>query len=305
MPTVLVVDDSAVDRRLVAEYLKEDQELKLQYAVHGADALEKMEAEVPDLVVTDLIMPEVDGLELVAAVRQRYPLVPVILMTSKGSEEIVVRALQSGAASYVPKHTFARRLLSTVRNVLAVSGRQRRHSRLMECMTRTECAFELENKAALVHPMVTYLQERATHLGVCDESDATRIGVALEEALANALYHGNLEVGSELRGEDDQAYHALIAERCQVPPFCDRRVHVRVKLSREEAVFVIRDEGDGFDPASLPDPTDPANLEKASGRGLLLMRAFMDDVHYNDQGNAVTLTKRRPPEAAESETASC
>jgi CheY-like chemotaxis protein/anti-sigma regulatory factor (Ser/Thr protein kinase) len=297
MPTVLVVDDSAVDRRLVAEYLKVDQDLHLEYAVHGAEALEKMESQLPDLVVTDLIMPEVDGLELVAAVRNRYPLVPVILMTSKGSEEIVVRALQSGAASYVPKHTFARRLLSTVQNVLAVSRRQRRHSRLMECLTKTRCVFQLENKAALVHPMVTYLQERATHLGVCDESDATRIGVALEEALANALYHGNLEVGSELRGEDDQAYHSLIAQRCQTPPYCHRRVHVRAELSRDEALFAIRDEGNGFDPASLPDPTDPANLEKASGRGLLLMRAFMDDVGYNDAGNEVTLIKRRaaPP----------
>ena len=61
---------------------------------------------------------------------------------------------------------------------LAVSSRRRGHSRLMECLTNTECAFELENKSVLVHPMVTYLQERATHLGVCDDSDATRIGVA-------------------------------------------------------------------------------------------------------------------------------
>ena len=46
-------------------------------------------------------------------------------------------------------------------------------------------------------------------------------------------------------------------------------------------------------PAALPDPTDPTNLENASGRGLLLMRTFMDEVKYNDSGNAVTLTKRR------------
>jgi anti-sigma regulatory factor (Ser/Thr protein kinase) len=56
--------------------------------------------------------------------------------------------------------------------------------------------------------------------------------------------------------------------------------------------FVIRDEGPGFDPASLPDPTDPENIEKACGRGLLLMRTFMDKVDYNRTGNQVTLTKR-------------
>ncbi len=56
---------------------------------------------------------------------------------------------------------------------------------------------------------------------------------------------------------------------------------------------MIRDQGRGFDPNSLPDPTDPANLEKAAGRGVLLMRSFMDEVSYNDRGNSVTLVKRR------------
>ena len=56
---------------------------------------------------------------------------------------------------------------------------------------------------------------------------------------------------------------------------------------------MIRDEGEGFDPATLPDPTDPANLEKASGRGILLMRTFMDEIVYNNQGNSVLLTKHR------------
>ena len=297
MPSVLVVDDLPADRHLVAEYLKDDA-FELRFAANGAEALEKLEQATPDLVVTDLMMPEVDGLELVRACRSRYPLVPVILMTSQGTEETVVQALQQGAASYVPKHAFPRRLVSTVRNVLAVSGRRRVHTRLMECMDWTECAFALKNNSALIHPLITYLQERTSDLDVCDESDRTRIGVALEEALANALYHGNLEVGSELRGEDDKGYHALIVERLNTSPYRDRKIHVETTMSREHATFVVRDEGTGFDPSSLPDPTDPANLEKASGRGLLLMRTFMDEVAYNGEGNAVVLTKRRRPDAA-------
>jgi anti-sigma regulatory factor (Ser/Thr protein kinase) len=117
--------------------------------------------------------------------------------------------------------------------------------------------------------------------------------VALEEALANALYHGNLEVSSSLREDDDRAYYALVEQRVRESPYRDRRIHVEAKLSREQAVFVIRDEGCGFDPALLPDPTDPANLEKSSGRGVLLMRTFMDEVCYNNVGNQVTLCKRR------------
>jgi anti-sigma regulatory factor (Ser/Thr protein kinase) len=63
-------------------------------------------------------------------------------------------------------------------------------------------------------------------------------------------------------------------------------------LSRSEAVFVIRDEGPGFDIASLPDPTSPECLELPHGRGLMLMRTFMNEVSYNATGNEVRLVKR-------------
>ena len=63
-------------------------------------------------------------------------------------------------------------------------------------------------------------------------------------------------------------------------------------ISETEATFVVRDEGPGFDVASLPDPTDPENLTKASGRGVILMRTLMDEVHYSTAGNTVTMIKR-------------
>jgi CheY-like chemotaxis protein len=295
MTTILVVDDSRGDRRLVGEVLKRDGDLDVEYAVHGADALAKMEHALPELVVTDLLMPRVNGLELVAAIRSKYPLVPVILTTSKGSEEVAVQALQQGAASYVPKRTLAWDLLDTVHSVLAVSCRERGHTRLMGCMTKSDSAFALDNDYTLFGPLVTYLQEEVARMGLCDEAERTRVGVALEEALANALYHGNLEVGSELREADGKAYYGLVEERRRQKPYRDRRIHVQATLSREEASVVVRDEGSGFDPSALPDPTFPADLEKVSGRGVLLMQTFMDEVVYNDVGNAVTLTKRCDP----------
>ena len=292
MVTILAVDDSAVDRRLVGGLLENEADFHVEYAAHGVEALEKLDRDVPDLVVTDLMMPRMNGLELVTAIRRQHPLVPVILMTSKGSEEIAVEALQRGAASYVPKRSLAERLLDTIHKVLAVSGGERRRSRLIGCIARSEYTFVLENDCDLFRPLVTYLQENITNMDVCDDPECTRVGVALEEALTNALYHGNLDVGSELRGEDDQAYYALIEKRLQEPAYRDRRIRVDATLSRDRATFVVRDEGLGFDPSTLPDPTDPANIEKACGRGVLLMRTFMDDVIYNDVGNVVTLTKR-------------
>ena len=77
MPTVLVVDDSASDRDLAGRVLEEDARLAVEYATDGEDALAKMAAASVDLILTDLVMPRMDGLELVAAIRTKFPLVPV------------------------------------------------------------------------------------------------------------------------------------------------------------------------------------------------------------------------------------
>src|SRR5262249_19808846 len=81
-------------------------------------------------------------------------------------------------------------------------------------------------------------------------------------------------------------------------PYRSRRVHVTARESPAEAVYVIRDEGPGFDPSKLPDPTDPANLERVTGRGLLLIRTFMDEVHHNPKGNEITMVNRADVGAA-------
>src|SRR5688500_5446588 len=102
MATVLVVDDSAVDRRLVAGLLKQSN-LQVEMAETGREALDCLRATPIDLVVTDLQMPELDGLGLVRHVRDHGPHVPVILITAHGSEDLAIEALHAGAASYVPK----------------------------------------------------------------------------------------------------------------------------------------------------------------------------------------------------------
>jgi CheY-like chemotaxis protein/anti-sigma regulatory factor (Ser/Thr protein kinase) len=299
MVRVMVVDDSPVDRRLVGGLLAKNQHFQVEYATSGTEALAALRRAPVDVVVTDLVMPQMDGLALVAAVKRQFPLVPIVLMTSQGTEEIAVRALQEGASSYVPKRALAQELLDTVQNVVAVSGQRRSQELLFHSMLRNECEFSLSNDCGLIPPLVNHFQETLAGLGVCDDSDRIRVGIALEEALANALYHGNLEVNSDLLNADYAEYHRLVEERLRSPPYCDRRIRVLARMSRAEAVFTIRDDGPGFQPADLPDPCAPANLDRVSGRGVLLMRTFMDDVAYNDSGNEVTLVKRAGPVRSE------
>lgn len=94
------------------------------------------------------------------------------------------------------------------------------------------------------------------------------VRLALEEALVNAIKHGN--------GSDPQ-----------------KRVRVSWQITDEKVRIVIEDEGTGFDLRGVPDPTEDENLEKPCGRGIMLMRAFLDGVEYNERGNRVVLEKNR------------
>jgi hypothetical protein len=150
----------------------------------------------------------------------------------------------------------------------------------------------LENDTSLVSALVSYLGQIVGGMPFFGPAAHLRICTAIEEAVLNALYHGNLEVDSNLRQDDDRAYEELAARRRHESLYQDRRIHVRSDVSESGAVYVIRDEGPGFDPSTLPDPRDPANLLRPFGRGVLLMRTFMDDVEFNEHGNEVTLVKR-------------
>jgi CheY-like chemotaxis protein/anti-sigma regulatory factor (Ser/Thr protein kinase) len=291
--TVLVVDDAAVDRRMTGAIIENNLGWRVEYAENGASALAAMERETPRLVLTDLRMPGMDGLELVTAVRDKYPSVPVVLMTAYGNEEIAIQALRAGAASYVPKKSLDHDLAPTLEQVMAAAQTERRQQRLLQGLANTESHFVLENDRTLIPALVVLIQEYLVRLGLCDQTDRIRVGVALEEALLNAILHGNLELNSALRQQGDDPYYRLADERRQQSPYRDRQVHFTYKLSRSEAVFAIRDEGPGFDPDTLPDPTDPTNLGQIGGRGLLLIRTFMDEVTFSKKGNQITLIKRR------------
>jgi anti-sigma regulatory factor (Ser/Thr protein kinase) len=152
------------------------------------------------------------------------------------------------------------------------------------------------NDPQLVASLITQFHDDLLAVGVCDSRAAGHVSIALEEAILNAIYHGNLEISSELKENGDEPFLALARERRSLAPYCSRSVRVLSRVTPRWATFVIVDEGKGFNAANLPDPTDPENLLRPSGRGVLLMRAFMDDVRYNTTGNRVTMVKLRSAE---------
>jgi anti-sigma regulatory factor (Ser/Thr protein kinase) len=134
----------------------------------------------------------------------------------------------------------------------------------------SELVLELPNDIRSIGHAVDYVMERCS--ACCEQARMLDLNlrVGLTEALSNAMLYGNAE---------DPA----------------KRVRVEIVIAGSEITARITDEGSGFDPDEVPDPTTPANVVKTRGRGIFLMRSLLDEVTFNAQGNSVTLVLRLEP----------
>jgi len=296
MSTALIVDDSLIDQRLAGHTLEKGLGLKIIYAANGREAIRAIREEPPDIVVTDMQMPEMDGLELVEAVRREYPTMPVVLMTAVGSEELAAAALRGGASSYVPKRYLRDDLVKVVQHQLMLADFAQ-GSPVIHCVQEIRTDFVLRNESDQIAPVVRYLQDELLRVGMFCETTIMNVGLALEEAITNAMQHGNLELGSFAADAGGGSLAAAWQRRCREPPYCDRRIHITASLTPREARYTVRDEGDGFEVSMLPDLSDPTNLEQCRGRGLVLIHAFMDQVIHGQSGREITMIKRRGEDA--------
>ena len=288
---LLVVDDSPVERHRIRFLLQQQMPHALvTFAENGQMAVESLSAFTPDLIVSDMRMPEMNGLELVKQLQATRQNIPVILMTGYGSEAIAVQALHAGASSYVPKSELESNLVPTVDNLLSISQVRQNRRRVLEHLTSAEVRYTIENDATLVTALVSHILDQVLAMKLLEGQKLTRIGVALQEALSNAIHHGNLELDSDLRQEDEIHYYALGERRRRQSPFRERRVSVIATLSQREVRFTVADEGPGFDFERLLNSSENFDFDRIGGRGLLLIRSFMDQLSFNHRGNELTMT---------------
>lgn len=135
---------------------------------------------------------------------------------------------------------------------------------------REKIEFEFPSALSLMHSILDYLMKRVEQVGVVDVQNSN-LFVALDEAFVNAIKHGNKFDANKI-------------------------VRISAEVSPTEARFTIEDEGEGFNVSEIPDPTNPENLFKSSGRGVLFIHNIMDEVSYNSRGNRLTMVKRNENE---------
>jgi len=280
---LLIVDDTDVDLMLM-EGLLNAPGFTIVTAGDGFQALEKITEWSIDLILTDLQMPRMDGLELVHEVRKNHPDIPVILTTGKGSEDIAEKALLAGASSYIPKSKLSAMLESTVKEVLDLLSSASVADGLFDESFGSRFQFELKPDPTLIPKLVDLCQRMLHALTPLDRIDRLRVAIAVDQAIQNSFYRGNLEIPPEQRIDlRDLSTIELIEERLAEEKYSKRRVNVGFNINRRRFSIRIEDDGPGFD------SSDAGNWDETSNRGTVLMHSFMDTVSYNRKGNVVKM----------------
>ncbi|MEZ6119111.1 MAG: ATP-binding protein [Pirellulaceae bacterium] len=203
-----------------------------------------------------------------------------------------LNALDAGAATYVPKSNMPKTLADTVEQVLSLVDVRRSKERLIQLTTNTRHQFHLETDPALIPPLLDLIRETLEQLHFGDPSIVRHVNLAVEEALLNAILHGNLGLAPD---EHQDARHALREEKLekwlhdQRKSAGDKRIRFAMDVTKHKVQFVIRDEGQGFDTSKIQEANQPEHLSQDAGRGLTLIRNFMSEVAFNDTGNEIRM----------------
>jgi len=257
---ILIVDNNDELRVLLEQALG-----RLGHAVivtgEREKALRRDDLDSFDLIISDLSEAEVNG-EPISELHRKHLVTPLgERFTGPG----LIKAFKMGAANYLRMPYNRDELRQIVEQTLAHKLRYVDDPRLFSHV-HEKIEFELPSDLALMNGVLEYLQERVAKLGLI-RPERSNLFVALDEAFVNAVKHGNKNDLTKL-------------------------VKITAELSPKEAAFTVEDEGEGFDIREIPNPCDPENLFRASGRGVLLIYNIMDEVEYNAQGNRVRMIKR-------------
>ncbi len=295
MASILVVDDTAVDRVLVQGLLRRRADYVVEVVEDAESALARLETFVPDVLVTDLQLPQLSGLDLVVVLRERFPGLPVVVITAHGNEDTALQALADGAASYVPKPQMSERLLSTIERVLEGQRSDRVAEDFQSCLRESRLRFMVPVAADVFGPLADMAVGMAASVGLCEPHEKLRFVLALRALLRIGQLAGNLEMSlSELDAQEagGPAIQADYARRLQDSRFRNRSLDVEIEVSAGLGVYRVTHQGpplnidvrEALGPGSLAGP--------AACRELVLVRAFAHSFQLEGDGRTLAMARR-------------
>lgn len=289
MKVLIVEDDKA--SRLFLESLLESNDYSFKSAANGIEGLNVFDEYQPDLVLSDIQMPIMDGLELLEAIRDKRSETIVVIITAFGTENYAIQALHLGANNYLKKPVASQELLRLLKKYKSIFTSKFSPDALPGKLLNRNFKMEFKSEFNKIPKIVDkVIVESALEF---ENTIKVNIELGLVELITNAIEHGNLAIDYHQKQNalNKGTLDELYKDRTNKAEYKDRKITVDFYTDEEIIQWTITDEGDGFDWKSLPDPTDQQHILELSGRGVFISNFLFDKVEYSGKGNIVTATK--------------
>ncbi len=291
---LLLIDDEQLVRDELGGILR-DEGYDVITGSDGQEGLALFRSEHPDMVITDIRMPKLDGLSVAITIKNEAPQVPITVVTGHGTESMAIEALRAGVTDFLKKPVRLEDLsgalarMETTRQ-LGTPQEQRGMPASVEVVEQI-WKYRLNNELEVIPEFVEgLLGQVAANMA---PQSITELNIALRELIVNAMEHGNLGISFEDKSQalEEGTLDELLRLRADQPEYDGRQVTITASRLKKVVYIQIADMGGGFDWHEFADSTDPKHLLSSHGRGVLLARMSVDALSYNDKGNQVTVTK--------------
>lgn len=293
MISIVVVDDDIDILNLLKKILT-----KHNYRVHiferPKEAFTYIKNHKPHITILDIIMPELNGIDLLKKIKTEFPDIHPIILTGNATLENTISALQNGAENFIQKPFNVSELLNIIEKVGRTIITQIKEQSLIPYLKNVTYQFIFDNEASYFNLVCKVISDHLKGLKFCKEKIINTIILAVEEAMINAIDHGNLELQSEYQNgilQNLDEYKTLRKQRLKNNLYKNRQIIMELEMNPDYFKCTITDEGKGFNWRELPKNDLEKYIKKGFGKGAFLIHTFMDRVEFNAKGNQIKLIK--------------
>ena len=261
---ILLVDDENSILTLFGEVL-EREGYGVTLAESGEKGIEKFKADAFDVVISDLYMPGISGIDFLEEVRRLDNKIPFIIITGYGSVETTIDALKKGAFDYITKPINMDEISPILKKAVSLR-RETVYSESLSQFIENRFKVCIPGRIEFVETVLSEVEKISRVVGYKGERFYMNIKNAIYEGALNAIIHGN---------KMDK----------------NKKICIDVVITGTQLEANIADEGIGFDPYQYLKATEYGSFSVTKGKGIFLIRSVMDEISYNKTGNKLTMVK--------------
>ena len=264
MKQVILIIDDVEEIRISLSKIVEQLGVVPLTASNGLEALDLLQSEKIDLIITDLMMPEMDGLQFIVQSRKLNPRIPIAVISGYADIKNATFALTRGAFNFITKPFTIKEVENVIRKGLRLRELSLGTDRLLKTI-RNRTDITIPSFTHLLPSVSFYVLKECQWRGIDNENLLNNISVCIDETLTNALTHGN-------EGNPEKT------------------IAITLQFDTEKFTFTIQDEGNGFDVKEFDRQIKQNAVDIPNKRGLFIVEYLADEISFNDKGNEVTAT---------------